>query len=205
MESMQPKKPATMPSWIAYVVIGILVVLILIFLYWGLHNFQQIRSRDESIQNNPYCYRAACDANGNQIDPATGLTPINDPQRFSYETLNYCLVNAPPCGLIDRIATMNAADLTALATFYNNEYVPRCAYLWTGSVDVAQGKTGTAPGEPNSTELKCGPNDPIVTAIISRSKSNDLKLYNSTDSNNIFFQLCQKTLPNPKVPGCLGC
>ena len=101
---------------------------------------QQLASKLESVDQNPYCLRFVC------RDP-TEPTPVdvpmeNDPQKRAYATLNYCTVNGPPeefqrvvheCEFgsdgLEPDENLTEKFRTFL-NWYPFLYVPACGYLW---------------------------------------------------------------------------
>ena len=75
------------------IIVGLLVIIALL-LWWGIYNYQQNLSRSLNVIQNPYCPRVVCPNESCDQDPVlVTLNGIEDPQRTTYQTLNWCLVN----------------------------------------------------------------------------------------------------------------
>ena len=146
--------------------------LILIFFFLGLWYESKTRITTANLDRNPYCIRQIC-SSGTAPSDLFDLPPENDPIRINNQILTYCLVNAPPCELIDAInnapKTVTNQELETIIKFYNNQYYNRCNYTLGGGVTVP-----TAPGQGNqvnSKNLVNGPNDDFLVALITLASS----------------------------------
>lgn len=166
------KKMAKISSPVAIIVVGILVIAVLILAFWSLYELNQLGSAavSTSASLNPYCIRTGC-TEGSQPAAYT-LTPEDDPYRYMYQTLDYCVVNAPPCNLIDAInkcdtSTVTVDDINTLGAWYHSNYVPACNYGWNSGITAAtvSGANPSASQNPNSQDLKDGPNDDFLVAL----------------------------------------
>ena len=159
---------ATISSAIAITVIGILVILILLALAWSLYGFNNVASRDASISNNPFCVRSICTSDGSQ-NPAYTLNAEHDPERLAYERLNYCIVNGPPCALVEKVHNCNLSkdELITLGKWYHTSYHPVCKYEWNGNIEAGTSGNPGAGSDPNSVQLKNGPNDAFLISLYS--------------------------------------
>ncbi len=138
------KKAKGLPTVPILVFIGILVALVVGLLIWALINYQLVLSRDLTVSQNPYCIRFICGDPGTKPVPIQ-LNPSEDPQRATYQTINYCTVNAPPESLTNALQACSDGSspvpteletrLVEFAAFYNDVYVPTCGYSWK-SADV---------------------------------------------------------------------
>lgn len=133
-------KRKTLPSVPVYVVIGILLIIIIIMIVWVLMLNQQLSSKLNSVDQNPYCLRTVCrEPNEHSV---VEVPMENDPQKRAYATLNYCTVNGPPeefqrvvhdCEFGDTGLEPDANLTDKFRTFLNwypYSYVPACGYLW---------------------------------------------------------------------------
>jgi len=134
------------------VVIVILALASIAFLIWALLVQSKFDSRAANIIQNPYCLRVGC-ADGN-LPQAYMLTPQSDPQRVGYQTLNWCVVNAPPTQFVRSLQNCNSGNgyaagsdeyklLEQFINWYPFQYMPTCGNSFKQPVAVAD---GTAPG-----------------------------------------------------------
>jgi len=167
------------PYIIVIIILGLLVVG---FLTWALFAQSLVNSRAATIVENPYCLRVAC-FSGEQ--PEAFRIPIaDDPQRFGYQTLNYCIANAPPSAftvyLNDCEIENDPEGRRRLADFfawYPQNYLPTCGNGWKDfNVTLAEepipGQTEVSPiveddqniRNPNNRLTLNGLNDPALQA-----------------------------------------
>lgn len=137
----------TFPATPVIVVIVILSLIILGLFIWALYNYNMLYQRSASINQNPYCLRVACPIGSTK--QAYELTLEEDPQLQTYQTVNYCTVNAPPEQFQAEIANCaNAAQngwvppvidgdngdfvqlFTKFLNWYPVSYIPGCGYSW---------------------------------------------------------------------------
>lgn len=161
------------------VIVILLTIAILVLLTWSLYDYAKLTSKEINISNNPYCVRSAC-TNGTQ-NPAYQVTPVNDPEKLAYQSLNYCVGNSVPCPVLNQLQmcangsgyTITGNDVKTIADFYYNEYYSVCSYQWGGGQSV--NTTGTPPvppqNDPNSPPLVNGPNDPAIAAIVACART----------------------------------
>lgn len=137
------------------IVIVILALAAVSFLIWALIVQSRYDSRAANIVQNPYCLRVGC-GNGS-LPLAYLLSPENDPQRVSYQTLNWCIVNAPPTQFVRALENCNGGQgwkdpnsdenklLAAFINWYPNAYMPTCGNSFKDE-PVTTLFDGSAPG-----------------------------------------------------------
>lgn len=173
-------------SSLAAIIVGVLVVIILLTTAWGLYEYHNVTSKEASILKNPFCLRKVCTKDGSTNNVYTFNTK-DDPQRYAFEKMNYCVVNAPPCALIDKITKcsdkISKDEVSTLSKWYHTTYFPVCKYRWGGGIKA--NTQGTDGPDPNSTDLRCGPNDPFLVALhtCAKTKKVDQKLINDLEDD----------------------
>jgi hypothetical protein len=160
--NMDTVKPTGLKPLPFILIIAILVIAILAFLVWALLSFNQVQSKDASVEANPYCPRFLCHTGTQPL--AYTVDAAHDPQRTGTARVNWCVINSAPAPLAESIkkCTSNSQNLIPLiepvANYYANTYLPECAYDWktTGSVPVGD---DTYPGTEGPID---DPNDPVT-------------------------------------------
>jgi hypothetical protein len=159
------------------IVTWIFAILIIIAYIMALYYFQQYNSKADSMSVIPYCVRTAC-TDGTQI-PAYNLTTSQDPIRRSFQKNTFCILNSFPCGLIANLQTCKSPgdggvsddDIKLLAHFYNEKFMPSCAYSWGNGIITATASKETEKSGPNDPNYVNGPNDPGLVALLSCAKN----------------------------------
>lgn len=142
-------------SNIAYAVfIIVLLIALALAIAWGVYGYQQLASRSVEFVESPYCVRTVCGTPGSEPVPIT-LAPSDDPQRTSYQTIAWCVTNAPPTGFTQKLA--DGALLPADNAIYmtGGEFAtPEFNELILGFSIFYVGNTGTL--GPGSYTYSCG-------------------------------------------------
>lgn len=180
-----------MNTFVGTFIIGALVIIVLVLFAFALYEWSQLNSLNTSLSSNPYCVRQACVPGSTQI-PAYQIPPADDPLQTSYQTMNYCLVNAPPCEIISAVAGSTGAtgatgatgplstdQLTQILAFYNQDYYPNCSYLFGGGNTVKTNPNGPEDPPANSTDFVNGPNDAFLINLLSYSYNSGVGCDNS--------------------------
>lgn len=151
----------------------------------SLLTWQKTKKRNANVITSPYFTRWVC-ANQDLTDVTT-LPAVDDPLRISYKDSNYCFANAPRCQITAKIADKfkmlgdgditdeefkkfldPEKDLRPLVDFYV-DYVDRCGYaIGEGESAVVGDELPKSPDDPNpnSDDLKYGPNDQFFDLLI---------------------------------------
>lgn len=193
---------STMNKTVGTIVLVVFAIIVLILLAYALYLYSLFSSLTASIGLNPYCVRELCTPDGQQI-PAYQVSPSDDPTKSTYETLTYCLANAPPCELISAMNTcagivnptngnteefgqsaeLTKTELEQILKFYDESYYPRCHYRYNGPT-VTENPNAPSNSDVNSVNLVEGPNDDFLVALLACS-GNKFDLKNNVNWQNL--------------------
>lgn len=194
---------ATINEVVGTLLLIVLAIIVLLLFAYGLYEYQLVKSYETSVGLNPYCVRQLCTTDGTQTPPYQ-VPVTQDPERLAYETLTFCVVNAPPCQLLNALnsctstsAAPTTEELEQILTFYNQDYYPRCHYNYTFGGSQPQ-LSPTAPPNTVNTSLACGPNDDFLISLLACSATKQL-----TD-NSDYKALQQQVATLANAEGCPG-
>ena len=116
---MLPKTPT--------IVLMILLILVALgLLIWAIINQQRIKSED--LLESPFTLKFTCP------NSSAPIPVYLDKNKGTFETVNFCTVNAPPESLTEALGRCEDPNLIQkipeLRDFYQNKYLPTCGKDW---------------------------------------------------------------------------
>lgn len=189
-----------LPAIPIYIIIFILSIIIIGLFIWALIMNQQLRSLNANVIQNPFCLRTACIEDGTHME-AFQLNDSNDPQRKTYQTVNYCTANAPPQQFQEALNVCEfGSDPVMVEKFeeflawYPFSYTPSCGNSWRDiNVKVANQNLPST-GAPKPPSALTDPNNPA-------SPNNPYFLNGQNDNTSIYALRCAKKLNLPVSAG----
>jgi len=166
-----------MNSVLAAILVLIFGAVLLFLQFITLLSFHDVEQRNANLDANPYFMRKVCAAS--QPTDVTDLAQEDDAQRLAFKRVNFCMVNAPRCEIIQKIKNAMSSDteirallpnaaLITLTKFYK-KYVLSCGYALGGpTVQVSDRGTsdGINPNDPNYVSSKPGTNDTFLPILV---------------------------------------
>ena len=170
---------------------ALLIILILGFILFGYHNKKIVDSRDPDELQSPFCLKPNCIKGNKRIDYELST------KDQTYETINYCTVNAPPSSFVHELeacasgkssGTLIPQKIIEFAAFYNKFYVDSCGFSWKNA-PVQFPNPSNTPSESKkiAKALKTPQPDRVIKALVGCAKT--LKIDNNSDIKELEAKL----------------
>jgi len=184
---VQTKTKTGLPLTSTLIFLGFFLLLAIGLVVFILFLNEQLNTRKLQFTQSPYCPNILCPTGTEKT--YYPLDPNADPNTATYQTLNYCSINAPPtsfvqslevCGGLVSSSDVNTPEytispptkkqVTDFAKFYNQEYVDTCGWSWKNP-------------SPEDLNQKTPQSDPVVIAL--SACANQLGITDNSDIQSL--------------------